>query len=567
MGVQLLCGTVLSLLYTADAAINIPKLVLNVFSKKGRALIRNQRSLCNESASRRTLCLFTPQPRSSSLSLKSASSPVHQAFSEMHTESNEATGIYVHIPYCRRRCSYCDFAIVPIGNHHKSAKSHSGFQRMDQTYKEAITTEINLLIQSLKDQSPGTHLDGQNKIRLSSIYFGGGTPSLAPIETVKCILDHILESQGVFVLEDCAEVTIEMDPGTFTEDHLLKLKDIGFNRISLGVQSFDDVILEGIGRVHRKKDIFEAIRHIENVFGSESANYSLDLISGLPGLTLDMWKTTLRTALSVRPVPNHLSIYDLQIEEGTVFGKWYSDRDEEEDDDDVRHDPANNLKSLPQLSTMSSANHLNLPSASDCAEMYRYASRYLYENGFEHYEISSYARIKRGKDVNLLPENKPTSQSFRSRHNQIYWRVDSEWYAVGLSSTSCIRGKRYARPRLLADYMDWVKKNQPQYSWLPANDSDGKIDEDDEVEEILLETIMTRLRTKEGLDLDWIASQNDGVILLERVLKGAQLGLDLGLALHLKEKSGTEHGSLRLVDPEGFLFSNSIISSIFAELQ
>jgi oxygen-independent coproporphyrinogen-3 oxidase len=163
---------------------------------------------------------------------------------------------------------------------------------MDESYRHAITTEIDLLAQSLKK----VHTDGSDKIPLSSIYFGGGTPSLAPLETIQSILCHVLRNiDSPFYLGPEAEVTIEMDPGTFDEEYLLELKKMGFNRVSLGVQSFDDVILENIGRVHRKRDIYDAVRTIGNVFSAENSNYSIDLISGLPGLNLEAWEETINT--------------------------------------------------------------------------------------------------------------------------------------------------------------------------------------------------------------------------------------------------------------------------------
>jgi coproporphyrinogen III oxidase-like Fe-S oxidoreductase len=483
---------------------------------------------------------------------------------DSETNPSEGTGIYIHIPYCRRRCSYCDFAIVPIGNQSKSEKWLSGFQKMDESYRKAITSEIDLLNQSLKGEPTC----------LSSIYLGGGTPSLAPLDTIQEIFDHIFSQDGSFYLHDEAEVTIEMDPGTFTKEHLLSLKQIGINRISLGVQSFDDSILEGIGRVHRNKDIVEALKHIQDVFGDTGANYSMDLISGLPGLTLDRWEETLKSALALKPAPNHLSIYDLQIEEGTTFGKWYADYDQDEEADadaDADNSRFESTKDMTKADLALGTNHLPLPFAADCADMYKRGSEFMREMGFEHYEISSYARIKDFKNSGL--DNKPSLESHRSKHNQIYWKVQSTWFAVGLSATSSVNGKRFARPRTMADYIQWVESQHqnglegnksPEFDWMPAQGTINQEDKDD----IILDTIMTRLRTIEGLDLNWIASKDNGNELLECVMRGSELGLELGLAEivpgHLA--NSVDRGFLRLTDPQGFLFSNNVISSIFAEL-
>jgi oxygen-independent coproporphyrinogen-3 oxidase len=306
-----------------------------------------------------------------------------------------------------------------------------------------------------------------------------------------------------------AEVTMEMDPGTFTLDDLIKWKELlGLNRISLGVQALNDPVLEQLGRFHRVKDIYHAVDAIQRA-GID--NYSIDLISGLPGVSLVDWAETLeKTIQDLKPV--HLSIYDLQIEEGTVFGKWYSS------------DEASLSFNKPQL-----------PSADDCAYMYKYASGYLRHLGYEHYEISSFAK-----------------SDYRSRHNQAYWAYHSQWYAVGLGATSLIQKHSFARPRAMSDYVKWVEtqklRNQPE--WLPGKD--------DEEDDRLTEIVMTRLRTSEGLDLEWLENSFGGSV-VESVLQGAQLALELKLA-------AVNDKCLKLVDPQGFLFSNSILSSIFLEI-
>jgi oxygen-independent coproporphyrinogen-3 oxidase len=314
----------------------------------------------------------------------------------------DAVGLYVHIPYCRRRCRYCDFAIVPIGpsavtddgNESKELqedKATRGFLKMDATYRASILKEIGLTTK---------HFD---KIPLRSIYFGGGTPSLAPIETLDAILSAV--RSGPFAFESNAEITIEMDPGTFSLSKLQSIKEMGFNRVSLGVQSFDDTVLESIGRCHRRDDIYESISFLQQVYGDE-VNYSIDLISGLPGVSLAKWAETLEIATSLSP--SHLSIYDLQVEGGTVFGKWY----------DGQEADANNSPSETRGRIQGSApvTVSPLPSMDECAFCYKYASRYLRAKGYEHYEISSYATGNDSPSVN------------RSRHNQIYWETGSQWF-------------------------------------------------------------------------------------------------------------------------------------------
>jgi oxygen-independent coproporphyrinogen-3 oxidase len=175
--------------------------------------------------------------------------------------------------------------------------------------------------------------------------------------------------------------------------------------------------------------------------------------------------------------------------------------------------------------------------------MYKYAAGYLRSKGFEHYEVSSYAR--------LAEKQKPSP--WRSQHNQIYWDVNGQWYAFGLGSTSFINGVLTARPRTLADYIEWVQTKSSNATLEPtASDTD-----------LLMDTILKRLRTSEGLSLDWIRQrfpQHKDDRITRAVMKGAQLGIDLGLA-------SAEDDILILKDPSGFLYSNSIISSIFAEIE
>lgn len=236
------------------------------------------------------------------------------------------TGLYIHIPYCRQRCRYCDFAIVPIGPHigddDETSKANDNpriraFRQMDQRYLEAVLEELSWVQKKTTMENDGN----QEKIRLSSVYFGGGTPSLAPVPTLQRILQAVRDPDGPFELAKDAEIAIEMDPGTFDLPKAKALKALGINRISLGVQSFDDQILARLGRTHRKSDIVEALKILSTAFGTK-INYSVDLISGLPGLTCAKWIETLETALHLKPPPKHLSLYDLQIEKVCIENCW-----------------------------------------------------------------------------------------------------------------------------------------------------------------------------------------------------------------------------------------------------
>lgn len=449
-------------------------------------------------------------------------------FSATPSSNDQPIGLYIHIPYCRRRCRYCNFSILPIGPHagteiDSEDKSTQGFLEMDQTYLKAVLCEL----QQISISRPN---DNSTRIPLQSIYFGGGTPSLAPIETIQKLLYEICgHDDAPFILQGNAEVSMEMDPGTFSLEKLQSLQQLGIQRISMGVQSLDDTLLESMGRMHRTKDIYEAIDMLHQVYGGD-VNYSIDLMSGLPGLSLAHWMETLAKATALTPPPSHLSLYDLQVEQGTVFGKWYDTAAIDEE-----------ATSKPKPATISSA-AAPLPSEDDCAFMYKYAAGYLRSKGWEHYEVSSYAKISNSPDI-----------SYRSRHNQLYWHPQGNWYALGLGATSFVDGRSVTRPKTLVDYVKWVDEQ-------PAPES---IDKDDD-HDYLTTVVMKRLRTLEGLDLGWV-QERFGEVVVQSILKGASLGLDLGLAETTERSGGGK--ILRLMDPDGLVYSNYIISSIFMELE
>ena len=165
--------------------------------------------------------------------------------------------------------------------------------------------------------------------------------------------------------------------------------------------------------------------------------------------------------------------------------------------------------------------------------MYQYASGYLRYHGYEHYEVSSYAR-----------------PGHKSQHNQVYWALDGQWYAFGLGATSHVNGQLVARPRTMVEYLDWVQ-DPSSISLLPSSSS---------AQDRLLDIVLKRLRTSEGLDLNWI-HQTFGSSYENAIRRGAELGIELDMA------QIDERDILKLTDPKGFLYSNSIISTIFAELE
>ena len=206
------------------------------------------------------------------------------------------SGLYAHLPFCRRRCFYCDFPVVVAG---------------DAVKEDRVAHYVSLLERELSKQP-------RSSTPLSTVYLGGGTPSLVEPRFIKQLLDAIHEKHGI---SHNAEITLECDPGTFDERKLQAYVDAGVSRISLGCQSFDDEALAAAGRAHRRCDALDAVDAVKRV--GPRHGWSLDLISGLPGTTPEGWLETLDEAHSLDPP--HVPSYDLQVEEGTAFGKWYSD--------------------------------------------------------------------------------------------------------------------------------------------------------------------------------------------------------------------------------------------------
>lgn len=239
--------------------------------------------------------------------------------------------LYLHIPFCKRRCFYCDFAIT------------TGGENLKQQYVDVLCKEIALTVVQIPPVSP-----------LQTIFFGGGTPSLLSVKQVEQILDAIAK---YFAIAPDAEISLEANAGTVSLESLQGYRSLGINRISLGAQAFQQELLDVCGRGHSVAEIYEAVESIKNA-GFE--NFSLDLISGLPHQSMADWEYSLKEAIALQPT--HLSIYDLTIEEGTAFGKRYQ------------------------------AGDTPLPTESHTVEMYTTAHALLPSAGYEHYEISNYAQ-------------------------------------------------------------------------------------------------------------------------------------------------------------------------------
>lgn len=399
---------------------------------------------------------------------------------------------YIHIPFCRRRCYYCDFPVSVVGD--KATGSTSG----------SIEQYVGVLCQEIQT----TVASGQS---LDTVFFGGGTPSLLSVEQLGRILQTIDQRLGI---APQAEISMEIDPGTFSLEQLKGYQTAGVNRISLGVQAFQDELLKVCGRSHNVTDIFASVDLLRQV---EVPDFSLDLISGLPHQTLEQWQESLETAVQISPT--HISCYDLIIEPVTAFGRQY----------------APGAKPLPTDDT--------------AAQMYRLARQILTRAGYEHYEISNYA----------LPGH-------QCRHNRVYWE-NRPYYGFGMGAASYVQGRRFTRPRTRWDYYTWVQQ------WMEAG---GVLDAPElSPTDVLLETLMLGLRLAEGICLVSI-TQQFGDQTVERLWTALHPYYHNGWIEWVQEDGAViDHsdvqklsltGRLRLSDPEGFLFSNTILADLFKNL-
>ncbi|KAK9866174.1 hypothetical protein WJX84_010459 [Apatococcus fuscideae] len=290
---------------------------------------------------------------------------------------------------------------------------------------------------------------------------------------------------------------MEADPGTFTAESLSAYMRSGVNRFSVGIQAFQQSHLERCGRSHDLHDVQAALGLMQQ---AQPASWSLDLISGLPHLSMEDWRESLEAAIAAQPP--HISTYDLQIEDKTPFARLYRPGD------------------------------APLPADSEAADMYRLASSLLCEAGYEHYEVSSFA----------LPGH-------RCRHNQVYW-TSAPFHAFGMSAASYQQGRRVTRPRAMQGYQSWVQALAEERDPAASLEADSLQDQ-------LLDMIMLSMRTSDGLNLQQ-AEQRFGRAARTAVERAVARHVEHGYV------SFPEPDIIRLTDPEGFLIENDVVSDIFA---
>jgi oxygen-independent coproporphyrinogen-3 oxidase len=280
----------------------------------------------------------------------------------------QRSGIYVHIPFCERKCTYCNFNTTEF------------FEALAERYIRAVASEIAYWGERLARQS-------NQRARVDSIFFGGGTPSIIEADQLAAVVDAC---HAAFEIDPDSEITIEINPASFSRTKVKQWLNAGINRASVGVQSFIDRELISLSRTHTADD---ARGTIELLRASGFENISLDLIAGLPDQSLADWEFNLGEALIIGP--EHLSLYLLEIKESTQLYAQIRRGLRPKPDDDV------------------------------AADMYRMISDATRQNGYEHYEISNFARVSEAKTIS----------PFRSRHNLKYW-TGAPFYGMGCGAHS-----------------------------------------------------------------------------------------------------------------------------------
>jgi oxygen-independent coproporphyrinogen-3 oxidase len=311
--------------------------------------------------------------------------------------TNNSVAVYIHIPFCHHRCSYCDFNI------------YAGMKSLYVPYVAAIAEEIAVTAARA------------GRVRVPSIYFGGGTPSMLPAELIGGLMTAM---RAFFDVDGAAEVTLEVNPTTDHGRRLVEvgsyfahLRSLGVNRLSLGVQSSHEDELHLLRRGHSCVD---AVATYEAARQAGFENVNLDLIYGLPDQPIEKWRTTLERVIALHP--DHISAYSLQIEPRTAMLRWVQNGRVPEPDEDV------------------------------VAMMYELTQEKLEQAGFEHYEISNWARA-----VQRDGGDERKRADFRSAHNLVYWR-NEPYLGFGCGAHSSYAGKRFSNVPHPREYIKCIEQ-------------------------------------------------------------------------------------------------------------
>jgi oxygen-independent coproporphyrinogen-3 oxidase len=342
--------------------------------------------------------------------------------------SAASIGLYVHIPFCTAKCGYCDF------------NSYAGHDHLIPSYAKAL----------LRDAALWKDAVGSRPIE--TLFFGGGTPSLTPVDEMAAIVEGL---RATFAIASDAEISLEANPGSLTTRYLRGLRGVGFNRLSIGVQSFDDEELVSLDRIHTSAEAREAYASAREA-GFENVN--LDLIYGLPGQTLERWQRSLEQALSQEP--EHLSLYALTVEEGTPLAR------------DI------------------ALGRVAAPDPDMQADHYEHTMDRMAQADYEQYEISNWALSGR-----------------RCRHNLVYWQ-NREYLGLGAGAHSFLNGVRFSTVLLPNRYVELVQEAADSMS-----DGRGEmrhvVGAETVTEELAIaDTLILGLRLNDGIAFDAFAARH-----------------------------------------------------------
>lgn len=296
----------------------------------------------------------------------------------------KSISIYIHIPFCVKKCQYCDFLSAPADS------------RAQEVYLRALKQEI------------GEQAARYREYEVQTVFIGGGTPTAVPCEKLCEILETVFSCYRVYPQ---AEISMEANPGTVTKEALCAYRKAGINRISIGLQSSNDRELKLLGRIHTYRDFLQTYRWVQE---AGFTNINLDIMSALPGQSVENYKKTLETVLSLKP--QHISAYSLIVEEGTPFYEKYGQESEK-------------LRATGEKQP-------DLPSEEEEREMYALTEKLLAAAGYHHYEISNYA----------LPGRE-------CRHNLVYWKRGN-YVGFGLGAASMVENVRFENTRKMQEYLE-----------------------------------------------------------------------------------------------------------------
>lgn len=295
----------------------------------------------------------------------------------------KSISIYIHIPFCVKKCQYCDFLSAPADS------------RAQEVYLRALKQEI-------REQAAR-----YREYEVQTVFIGGGTPTAVPCKNLCEVLKTVF---SFYRMNPHAEISMEANPGTVTKEALLSYRKAGINRISIGLQSADDVELKLLGRIHTYRDFQQTYRWAQE---AGFTNINLDIMSALPGQSVENYKKTLETVLSLKP--QHISAYSLIVEEGTPFYEKYGQESEK-------------LQATGEKQP-------DLPSEEEEREMYALTEKLLAAAGYHRYEISNYA----------LPGRE-------CRHNLVYWKRGN-YVGFGLGAASMVENVRFENIREMQEYL------------------------------------------------------------------------------------------------------------------